>query len=639
MNLLVRPLMVVPRRLIGLGVGVGGVLCVWWGIWPAALGLLAVAAGVVMAPSAWSAGTTGIPRDLMSVLPVGFVVVLAAGVAASVSAGLLKLSIATDTTARSMFTVAFVALMGLILRRPDPIAVASGLSAVAWVPAIVVGVVHGLPLLGPVTEWSRPMWGMTDWINHGEMVVEILVAGGLRLDPSDLDRGGEVAGYPRGLHSTLGLILRAFADLSSPALVWTAVLAAVALAMVGAVVVVLASTGLAAGILAHRAGLTAPVIAAAVLVGEALVLHPLWFQSLARLGFLTSAWAVVILLAQWVAVMVLRGRPLAMIAATLLGAVTLGYLWQPLAVSGLALAAWLTLRFRPATAVGPLVAMWGVSFLALVPITVASVALLEVDTAVLAGITPTVPLWWAMVTPALAVVAVFTLLRRWASAGGAWLILVGSLVLLAIVLWGVQATLTRGNSYYAGKVLWMAGVLSISVVVPATLVALRRAVRWMAAAPSPGRSMRLAVVAVPTTLALAGVSGWLSSGWTASVSDLSRRGGSVPPTALEVLDDPRVVAAGKDGLLVFGLGAEQRSPWSGFPDWHATQLLRPFGVRGPTGAALLRQQEDSLCAWLRDHPEAVRVTGVRRGERDLLAAGCPQDVVRPEAWIHMPSGA
>jgi len=481
---------------------------------------------------------------------------------------------------------------------------------------------------------------MTDWLNHGEMVVDLLRAGSLTYDSIALAGGSDTAVYPRALHGVLAWSTATEPIEAGPADAWLLVLARVMLTSIAATTLLLALVGLLSGLVAQRLGSPKWAVAAAAIASPLVLLHPFWFQSLARSGHVTSVSAGVVVLASAWAAGVRAWGPSLRLAVLAVLAFTAFHLWQPLAVVPLAL--WcLTVAFewRPGTGRGLWVGLTGLAAVVLsLPLAIATVGLRDVDEARLAGLIVTAPAWATLLLAATAGV-VLVAGRRLGPLRAGLAVSLGALGVVALVAWWVQGPGDGQLPYYAAKVLWALGLLAVPVATAGALALLAAGPSWWPLTALAQRSRPLAWLALcgPFVLAGAVVLGGLSHGWWASVrllADPPGPGSTISLRAVEaalagtVAGDP--TASAPAALAPFGLATW--SPTRPFADAHAGQLARAWGVEVPDLAALVRHDAAAVCAWLSERPEAVRMTGPERGDRDLLAAGCPSTAVQSDAW-------
>lgn len=633
----------VQRRFAVPSVAGAGLVLAWpLGSTAGLLLALAVCLTLAIAPDARAGG----PRDGLALLPVGAAVSLGLAGMAIVSGSWLGLSMWSLGPGVDLLSVALVAVLisaaVVGVRRGGRVGLWSAMSVLAWVVPAAVAALSLLPFRGPWMEWTRPVWEMTDWLNHGEMVVDLLRAGSLTYDAAALAGGSDTTVYPRVLHGLLAWSTSTDPIEAVPADAWIPVLAHVMLASVAATALLLALVGLMAGVVAQRLGSPGWAVGAAAMAAPLVLLHPYWFQSLARSGHLTSVSAgVVVLASAWVAG-VRAWSPSSRLVILAVLAFTAFHLWQPMAT--VPLAAWCltaALEWRGSARRGLRVGLTGAAAVVLsLPLAVATAGLVEVDQARLAGLIVTAPAWATLLLTAAAVVVLVVARRRLGHLGEGLAASVGALGLLALLAWWLQGPGAGQVPYYAAKVLWALGLLAVPIVTAGTLALLAAGPCWEPLATVAQRSRPLAWLALCAPLVLGGavVLGGLSHGWWTSARILADRPGAGSTISLRAvgaaleaaaLDDP--TASAPAGLVPFGLA--DWSPTRPFADAHAGQLARAWGVPVPDLAALVRHDAAAVCDWLSQRPEAVRLTGPERGDRELLAAGCPSAIVRPEAWV------
>lgn len=636
----------VPRRLAALAVTILGLTFLLLG-WPAAAAATSAILVTLMILPDRTVGlreqSAGAPRDLLAWLPVGAGVAFGGAVGVIAAASLVGVPLWAASTSRVSLGAGLVILAGVSLRRGGRVGLASPVSVAAWLPAALVAVGAAAVLTRPMAFWSRPVWSLTDWLNHGELVVDLLAPGRLIYAEMELAGGADTTVYPRGLHAVLAWLSAAEGGAQTAAGAWSAALWQVTLASWTSAVLVVAGAGLLAGVVAGRLTARAWVMLAAAALTGVLLLHPYWFTALARSGFITSAAAAAAVIASLL-VLGLSQNPawLRVIVLMIIG-VGLFHVWQPLAAVSLVLVGlvgiewWRTERRRPVNVVVAGV----VTVVVCIPLAGHTLGVSGVDPARLAGVMPSAPAWMSLVLITGAAAVSILSRRRLAGLGLGWLLSSVTLLALAGVLLLRQGVGKGEMPYYAAKVLWLAGILALPVVIAGSLAALAYLPHASPASRlAPGRPMlRWTLLVAPIVLLTAYIGGGLWHGLSVSAGTLGTPAGSTPQVAMLPLAEPGVADGSGRPVLPYLLHPQGWSPELRFTDWHAAQLARAFGAQVPGAGALIGHDPQAVCAWLGVHPDAVRLTGPRLGFDDLLDQGCPSDIVRAEDWSVLVSPA
>jgi hypothetical protein len=143
---------------------------------------------------------------------------------------------------------------------------------------------------------------------------------------------------------------------------------------------------------------------------------------------------------------------------------------------------------------------------------------------------------------------------------------------------------------------------------------------------------RVVAVGAPTLLLVAYFGGTLTINSPYAIAHISDSGGDQPQVPLAVLMPNVDLGEPGQPVLVWNLHPRGWHIEHPFDDWQASQALRSIGHPIAPDHALLRHDSAETCDWLRQNPTAIRLTGPLRGQDQLLASGCPADVVRPEEW-------
>ena len=102
----------------------------------------------------------------------------------------------------------------------------------------------------------------------------------------------------------------------------------------------------------------------------------------------------------------------------------------------------------------------------------------------------------------------------------------------------------------------------------------------------------------------------------------------------------------KKGAIVFGIVpdadvSDVKSGFVGMVDYMAMESCITAGIEdafdAPVKAALVSRDMTQVCRYLLDHPDSLRITGPNpaTGPQWILDAGCPAEVVEPDAWIRL----
>lgn len=631
-----RPRAVVSRRVASAVVAVLGLIGAAVGLgWLSGLALV-ILGGLAVTPAPREKGRWF--TDLAAWLPVGAMAALAVSTVVVVLGAVTGQPIWGDGRARVTLAGLLLVLAAVAVTRGGRLALISPLSAIAWVPAVLVGLALASRLFQPMSFWSRPAWAVTDWMNNAEMTVDLVKHGLLEHTSASQSAGGAPTVYPRGLHALLAWLVTSGPSGDAVPAAWGAVLAALFGAMAVLIVLALASAGLLAAVVARRLGGPRSAVIVAVVVAPVLLLHPQAYSLLGPSGFLTTTAGVVLMYALMLAVDAGPSRrgfaPRVTLAlAAMLVAV---HVWQLLALPVAAVLLVLTWRWwregHPRLLL--VVATATVVALACLPLTLVTLSGGGSEQAELDGSFEPLRTVTGVLLLGIAVAALVIGRRAIGVVGpallGSLLTLVGLGAVLAVALGGGVGELP----YYAGKVLWHAAVLALPVAVAASAYAVWRA--YTAARPSAWAGarpvVRVLVMTAPLVVLAAYVGGGLSYGWWISVRSLPASGGGSPQVPLAVLDDEE--ARGVDGraALVYLLHPQGWQLWLRHEDWHASQVLRTLGATVPEALTLVGHRAGEACDFLREHPDALRITGPRHGEEELIERGCPADVVRPQDW-------
>ena len=506
----------------------------------------------------------------------------------------------------------------------------------------------------PFETWSRLTIAGTDFNRHLVFIRGLVESGGLNYRFDD---------YPRGLHSLVAWAWTSSGG-ESYADAWRALESTMWLLVVLVAVSVTVITVRVLRMLGVPGGLFAWAAALIVALGLS---QSVVVTAMFRIGFVTSIFATLILLAIW-SIGTERGGAwlgtpwsLGWLATAVCVMAHAWVIMVPVLAAVSALGLWLAFRdFRsqrtsPREWIGPLslvVAACVVTIPALMGLLTGVGVGEGLATAGYSGMLDPESWWYFLV--ALAVGSALMLwrgrTRRYSAMLGIYLALGGALVAFV-----ASAGPGPGEelNYYASKTLW-----TLSVLVPPLAAATGA---WVVARLlSASRRMRsgllrtttfaltLSIVAV-TSVAIAG----RMSGSPSHTMLVLRGETNIVPLALPTvteLERRGIQSSGEDampGVLVWGIlpamsAVDLDTPRPGVQDWvtrESTAWLGLVNLDGsPLYAAAILRDTAIACDYLRANPEAVRITGPNpaAGAGWLIDSGCPVDVVRPDEWVSVP---
>ena len=577
-------------------------------------------------------------RDALAWVPVGASLLFSSAVLVIVFTGSMGMSLWGSGQGRAALMGLTIAIAAAGVARGGRVAVWSPASAVAWLPALLLGAVEAYRFHQPMAYWSRPVWALTDWMNNSEMVVDLYKNGLLEYTSASQSAGGAPSVYPRGLHALLAWLISSATGTETVPAAWEAAVTAVSSTVAVVSVMSIAAASLLAVTTARRLSAPTWLVISAPLLTSLLMIHPRIYQFLGLAGFMTTGAVTVVLFA--VLLLVDAGPERSgysfRFAATALLAMSAFYLWQLLVlpvlvvVGFLAWQWWVAGRPRPWLVI-PIVV---VSAVACVPLGLTSLTVTGAEQATLAANVPGVSVVSVLILVGLALLGIWTARPRPEPLGMAVTLLVAGLVTLGLMLTQALGGSSSDVPYYAAKVLWHAGVLALPVAVVASGVLILRAARSEEVAKVTGGRMalRILVVAGPLVLVLAYVGGGLSFGIMQNLGLLASPRGPSPQVPMVVLSDPAVLAADGRPVLPYLLHPQGWQLWQRYDDFQAAQILRTLGAAVPPGSALLGHRADEVCTWLAANPDAIRLTGPRLGYEELISRGCPAAIVRPDQW-------
>jgi hypothetical protein len=201
--------------------------------------------------------------------------------------------------------------------------------------------------------------------------------------------------------------------------------------------------------------------------------------------------------------------------------------------------------------------------------------------------------------------------------------------------------------YYPIKALWTASVVVMPLAVGGALICVRVAVRAIGGLGSrPARLAWGGALVCLLALAAADLVGRGMARQGAVGQILAGTHGGVPGW-VAMLEDLEARASMPDwshGAMVFGMAPNGsalslKTGDTGVADFVAMEALGLVGAQGtdtsPVKVYAYLRNEDAVCQWLAANPLAVRLTGPNpvTGAQWLMAAGCPQAVVKPSRWL------
>lgn len=527
-----------------------------------------------------------------------------------------------------------------------------GVGALVGLAVMLLGI--GVAVAQPFESWSRYVAGGTDFNRHLVFVRQIVGAGGLEFESNS---------YPRGLHSLVALVWSASGG-KTYADAWQALESSLWLVFC----LIAVSLAVVAVRVFRLFGFRRPVYEALVGLGLLVFLvQSVWVTAVFALGFITTMFAGLVLAATMALGVNRAGRWFGSPASLAWFAVAVGllaYTWTlliPVAVAGaLGAGAVALARRRSGTrASGWLRAVLIASVAALVTLPAIVSQLRDrpiqsgIATAGYSGMLNPEFWWYAIAVTALIVLLA---LRTHGLRGF-------PAVVLLMILAGAAGVAVIGASgpgpgaelnYYASKTLWTLSVLPIPLAVAGLALAANAATDFIAA-QNEGWTRLAAIGAFGLVLSLflAAATGRMS-GSRSIFLEVMREESPLFPTALPTVAELEArnidFSDGESpGALVWGIlpgmtPATLDTPWPGLTDWQTregTAWLNAIKLQGsPLFQAGIYRDAEEACTYLRVQPKAIRVTGPdpSAGADWLIAAGCPEDVVRPAEWISVPIG-
>jgi hypothetical protein len=630
--------MVLPRRwtAIVLAVVAAVLALTHLGLWSLLFAVLLVA--VAVAPDA--RGRSSWLLDVLAWLPLSSVLLLVLALVVALPAGIAGIQLWSGSAA----VVAWISLLVVIalvgVLRAGRISLCTGWSVVAWAPALLLAVAQVFRFSQPFSYWSRPVWNGTDWMNHADMVIDLRNRGLLDYALPTPNSGDVPDIYPRALHGLIAWVSQVIGVAPTAADMWESTLFALSVVMAGITVLALAGAALMGLAVVVQLGGSRWLMLVTPLATSLAFGFPTVYGMLFWSGFVTTAAVVVALFA--LVLLAFSGserRGFAMrLSLSLLLTLAVFNLWQLMALPFVAVDAYLAWRWwRSGRGHMVLVATsFAMGVAGCIPLGVHTFTAFAVQHVNVDGGFAQFPIGFTLVACLVPVVVVWLGARTRPMPPMAVVIALSVLSTLALGLALVAYTSTplEAISYYPAKVLWHATVLALPAFVASLGYLVHRvwSARWFSVRGATGRILRLVVVVAPATLLVAYYGGTVSYYLGQSLPDVPSAGGVSPQVPMVIADSPALLGALGRPVMIWKIHPQGWQFWARFEDSHSTQIARSMGHPVPSLDWLANHQVPAACAWLRMHPDAVRVTGPRHGEKDLLAGGCPADVVRPDAW-------
>lgn len=602
---------------------------------------LASMAAVAVVPQAGRRAT-----PLLGALPAGFTLVVAWGLLWGLAGGGTGVG-AWSTRAASLAGVAaFIAVTGLVVwRRGGSIVLVGGEGAAAVGFLALSGFFVVLVARLPLEVWSRMNSTGSDFLRHLGLILDVRGSGGLL--------PGEVT-YPRALHA-LGAWMTSSSGIGTGIDdLWRAV-APVQFLMLALMLLAVMVISRRTGALVCGSSLLGNV--SAVVAGLAF-LQTAWFDAFITMGNLLNLIVGVALLGM----LAFGPEPVRLGTASgwLVAAASVAVIanaWQLLIpVAAFGSLPWLLDFLRQGSRRPSGWAIWTIS---------AALAVHGLGLRVSSGVgsdgirTATSsaavsfldrPEWWWGVAIGLSVLATVGVMR---SGWGSWAVsyagmLVGGIVMMVVVMRVSGSTWDR-MLYYPSKALWTGLVIVIPLAAVGGVLlahgAWRRATRDGGVSGLASRS----VIVCTGVVILAAVLG-RGAAFAPHLEVIARGGPAAPAwslAAISTLARSEVVGNGFDGrAIVFGVvpGADVALAQSSYPGTVDYLAMEAVGIAGiarafddPIKEAIAERDVDGICRFLRDNPDALRITGPNTGAGPwwLVGAGCSIGVVRPDQWVSL----
>ena len=527
--------------------------------------------------------------------------------------------------------------------------------------ATVIAALFGLMgvvavVVKPLYTWAGAVGSGTDFNRHLIFVRQIVQEGGLDYSTRD---------YPRAFHSLVAVIWSASGG-TSYADVYMAFEGVLWLALVLMLLAILITTIRVSRWLGFRALWVSWFVGG---VSALIFVQSMWLTAIFRMGFVTSMGAGLVLMAI-TALSLDRdggwfGSPNS-IAALAIGVAVLANTWILLAPQLLVLACiafGMAFRRERRKAI-PNAQWWWAGFvvsvsivLAVVP--VASLVLIgrsadgeigsDLGTTGFSGLLNPESVWYvALIGTALCLVWLwFRNFRVWVRFYGV-IAITGMLMTGAVILLSAQP---EGLSYYAAKILWTTLVFTIAP--SAAILGCCLALAWQWARERSTSWPRLAATALVCAIVVltgAVVLGRISGSPSKVVAGFQHGFGGLP-VQLPVVTHLETLAIDPNDyqqVLVWGLVPESdiesmTAGSLGLYDHLARESTGWFGLTNfladvPVFPVLIQRDSDRACDFLRQFPNALRITGPNpaSGAAWLLETGCPESVVKSSEWVVVP---
>lgn len=594
--------------------------------------VLILSAGILIASAIADHRLTAV-----SALPIAITLLLVAAVCWGLLLALLPVGWASRPAAIAVWwSILLVAAVVVWRRRRTDFHFVGPDVAVGIVGLFVLAAFAALAVWQPTEVWLRHVALGTDFARHVTILGGTVADGGI-----DLTEGSV---YPRGLHAMVGVAWRAGGG-TQFVTAWSA--------LQGCVVLLLAvmAMGLTAAGQRWARTLSVPrlwvdwLIPAATVVA---VVQGMWLAAMMAGGFITSI-AAGLILAAVVSVISVAGswRSSWLVALVASAAAAMAYSW-PILVGVpvvVAVASWVAggVRRRGTLALAGGAVVAAPAILVLAALTVTSG---EYRSEIVAGAPVLLwwPEWWWWLLIVLGVTMLAALWRVARGNAAAVLFAWGAAALTVIGIAVLTGATAAAPGYYLLKTIWTAS----NLVLPAGLVggAWVIATLWRKAATAPaprGTLIKGGVVAAVFLLAVAALGRLTANAQT--WDNVTKGFGEVPLTyaTLEYLESQNVSLQPGQAVAVWGLspygtlGSVQNA---GMQDRYITDAVRWLGsdIIRPEIPVTVGRDAAGMCRFLAANPGAMRITGPsdKPGIGWLRAVGCPESVIRPGQWLHVP---
>ena len=622
--------------------------------WLAAVLLL----GLVAVASVLALHSPQSPRGLsvLTAIPPAFVVLVFAAVITLQLGELLNTDSLGRVPALILWSVAMVAVVVVSFVRGGKVSLVGEDAGAAVAGAFVIALGVAVAVVQPFEVWSRAVGRSTDFNRHLLLVKQVVTDGGLNYADTS---------YPMGVHGLLAILWSAAGGASYES-AWRGV---EAILWIIVALLTLAIATIATRSLRMLDVRSAAFDALSVVLVLVVVLQSMWLTAFFRLGFVTSLAAGLILAALVVLAVSVPGWFgsagsviwLAIATAVMsqtwtLFVPTTGGLLVVAAAIALRTGGWGVLRDRQW-----LLAAGFTVFAALstVPLIVSLVRTRAIDSdlseglAVAGGSGLENPQFWWLAAIGLSVMSMVLLWRARNRRVATFLGAIFLLGMLTVAFIAAQGAGPLGDlNYYAAKTMWSFTVVVIPLAVVGSIYLLGQALTWIGRAePGVRRLLAAGGLAIVLTVILAGTAGRTAG--TPSLFLLGVRDGfglisAQIPTVTE-LERRSIDVRGTDerGVLLWGIFPNSSPSFAaGYSNalgdrlamestaWVGTDVLES----SPALDAVFFRRTDDACRYLKEHPDALRITGPNpaAGAPWLIDSGCPAAVVKPEDWVNVP---